>query len=177
MHKNLLLRYRWVSPNRCSRIFKKKASAIVLRRVSSFSQPNSLMAAELCQNISVSIHKKLSLVPQQAIWSTTEQQVVILYDSCQHLSPLSQWEGATILSLTHPTTIGSAEFYSSFDINTSSELRRQGVAPLQPTWPISAWGYGRRVHTSAAAEGPSPRSLLVSSPLLPCSPGQLPILF
>lgn len=110
---------------------------------------------------------------------------MVLYDSCQHLFPSSQrgggGRGATTLSFVLPTTIGSAvELYFPFDINTVLELCCSGAAPVQPSWPLSAWGWGQCVqHTSAVLHSwrTFARPLLVSSPLLPYSPGQLPIPF
>lgn len=59
--------------------------------------------------------------------------------------------GRPLCLFIHPTTIENAvEFYSSFDINSILELCCWGTAFLQPSWPLSAWGYKLCVqHTSA----------------------------
>lgn len=59
--------------------------------------------------------------------------------------------GRPLCLFIHPTTIENAvEFYSSFDINSILELCCWGTAFLQPSWPLSAWGYKWCVqHTSA----------------------------
>lgn len=108
--------------------------------------------------------------------------MVILCSSHQHLCTSSPVGGGghTALSFIKPNNNRNCHwvlfpFWHQYHFRTM--LFRCGSSAAELTSLSAAWGYRWRVQHTSTAEEPSPRSLHVSSPLLPYSRGQLPIPF
>lgn len=129
----------------------------------------------------VSIHKTPYPQSQQVIWLTIEQLVVILYDSCRHLFPSSQWGGYHFVFYTANNNRKCRwvlfPFWHQYCFRTMLLRSSSSAAGLALSLPGATEDECRIPQQRYTAEEPSPRSLLVSRPLLPCVPGQLPIPF